>query len=155
MYPVGDLNVLGLVMLIWLIALTFFYWKERVYLQKLFPQGEDKDIRNKLKEVTEIISGFTKEKQVLTRSLQEFRRESLGFVSKVEIMRYNPYGDTGGDQSSTIVFLDGKLNGFLLTSLHSRAGTRVYTKVIAKGESDLELSKEEEIVLKKAIQKYD
>jgi len=66
--------------------------------------------------------------------------------------KYNPYNDTGGDQSFSLVLLDGKLNGTILTSLHSRSGTRIYAKVIKKGESELDLSKEEKEVLKKAIQ---
>lgn len=155
MYSGGELYGFGGVALVWLLLLTYLYWKERGYLRRLFPKDEEKDIRHKLSEITELVHDFAQERQILAKNFQEFKDKSLGFVKRIEIMRYNPYGDTGGDQSFTIVFLDGKQTGFLLTSLHSRAGTRVYTKEIKKGESDLELSKEERVVLKRAIQEND
>ncbi len=45
-----------------------------------------------------------------------------------------------------------EFDGVLITSLHSRAGTRTYLKNIKKGESELELSKEEKSVLSEALE---
>ena len=152
MYPVGIEQVLILIALIWLGILSFLYWKEQNYLRSLFPKSGARDIRNKFKELVDIIDGVVKDGHVIQRHVRDVSKEGLGHIQKVEIIKYNPYNDTGGDQSFSLALLDGKLNGTILTSLHSRSGTRIYAKIIKKGESELDLSKEEKEVLKKAIQ---
>lgn len=150
MYSVGDI-IIGLVFGIWSIILTYLVWRERRYLQQLFPSSGERDIRNKFKELLEEVSEMRKKEKEFFDRLTKFHEESLVHIQKVAISRYNPYGDTGGDQSFSIVMMDEKLNGFVLTSLHSRAGTRVYIKIVKKGQTDLDLSEEETHVLKEAL----
>src|SRR5689334_2547632 len=148
----GWIVELGLLVgFIWLALLTLFFIRERNFLKKLFPDQSTRDIRQKFKQLIEIVEEFDKRGVSLEKSLQSVKREGLTHFRKVVVSRYNPYNDTGGDQSFTAVFLDGKLNGLILTSLHSRAGTRIYAKVISGGKSDLDLSKEESEILQKAV----
>ena len=150
MYPVEWLAVVG-VFLIWNLFLTILVLKQGNFLKGLFPKDNARDIRNKFKEVTEAISGFEKENQTLHNKLTGFKKEGLENYSKLAVLKYNPYNDTGGDQSFSYALLNGKMDGVLITSLHSRAGTRTYLKTIKSGKSELELSKEESKVLEKAI----
>ncbi len=46
---------------------------------------------------------------------------------------YNPFEDTGGNQSFALALLDADANGVMLTSLHSRQATRVYLRTIVGG----------------------
>jgi hypothetical protein len=149
----GAAYIIGGVSLIWLGILTYFFLKERSYLRLLFPQDESRDIRAKLREVVTAVSEFKQENTLLAKKLDDLTVEGMSHIQKVEIVRYNPYNDTGGDQSFSVVILDGKLNGLLITSLHSRSGTRIYTKIIKSGKSDLDLSKEEIVLLDKAVNK--
>lgn len=151
MYPVWAVAVTG-VFFIWLLILTFLALKQKNFLKSLFPKDQRRDIRNKFQEVLEVISGFEKTIQILENRLTGFKRDSLGNIQKLAVLRYNPYNDTGGDQSFSLVLLDGKMNGVLITSLHSRAGTRIYLKNIVLGKSELELSKEEDRALRRAIE---
>ena len=76
------------------------------------------------------------------------KENSLRHIQKVELVRYNPYQDTGGDQSFTVCLLDKENDGFLITSLHTRSGTRVFAKPVVKGKSSkYQFSKEEEEVI--------
>jgi hypothetical protein len=59
------------------------------------------------------------------------------------LVRFNPFPDTGGEQSFVISLLDGGGNGILLTSLHGRGVSRLYAKEIKAGKSDQKLSREE------------
>lgn len=151
MYQVGGAEILGLVLIIWLGVLTFLFFRERRYLQELFPKSGERDIRNKFKELIRLVEDFDKRGQLLEEALLKQKKRELRHLQRIAIERYNPYNDTGGDQSFTAVLLDAKLNGLLFTSLHSRAGTRVYAKSISSGVSDLDLSKEEKEILKKVI----
>lgn len=153
MYPVGWVVVVNLILLIWLFILSYLFWKERKFLYKLFPKSDELDIRKKFEELIAEIEESGRKNQILARNLQAFRKEGLGHIQDIAMLRYNPYNDTGGVQSFSVVFLDALFNGVLLTSLHSRAGTRIYIKNINAGISDLELSKEESQVLEQAVSK--
>jgi hypothetical protein len=150
MYPVWAVAVAG-AFLIWLSVLTFLILKQRNFFKDLFPKDNSRDIRNKFKEVLEAISGFEKNNQILENRLRGFKKDSLDNFSKWAVLKYNPYNDTGGDQSFSLAILNGKMDGMVMTSLHSRATTRIYLKDIKSGKSELELSKEEAKVLKDAL----
>ena len=62
---------------------------------------------------------------------------------RVGLVRYNPFEETGGNQSFALALLDADGDGWVLSSLHARSGTRVYAKAIAGGRSDAALSEEE------------
>ena len=71
-------------------------------------------------------------------------------VQKVGLVRYNPFEDTGGNQSFAVALLDADGDGFIVSSLHARSGTRIYAKAIAAGRSEAALSEEEAEALRRA-----
>jgi|SRR3989304_62648 len=74
-------------------------------------------------------------------------------IQKVGFRRYNPFAETGGDQSFTLSLLDRENTGVVITSLYLREGQRIYGKKIEKGEAKHSLSEEERGVLEDAIKK--
>jgi hypothetical protein len=72
-------------------------------------------------------------------------------IQRVGLVRYNPFEDTGGNQSFALALTDAAGNGLVLSSLHSRTGTRIYAKAIAGGRSDGALSAEEAEALRVAL----
>jgi Protein of unknown function (DUF4446) len=71
--------------------------------------------------------------------------QGIGFV------RFNTFEDTGGNQSFALALLDQDADGFIVSSLHSRNGTRIYAKSIMAGRCDTAMSSEEEEALKIAL----
>ncbi|TMG25049.1 MAG: DUF4446 family protein [Chloroflexi bacterium] len=69
---------------------------------------------------------------------------------RVGLVRYNPFEDTGGNQSFALALLDAEEDGFIISSLHARTGTRIYAKALAAGRSDGALSDEESEALRVA-----
>jgi len=72
-------------------------------------------------------------------------------IQRVGLVRFNPFEDTGGNQSFALALLDSTGTGFIVSSLHSRTGTRVYAKAITEGRSDAALSDEEGEALRLAL----
>ena len=70
--------------------------------------------------------------------------------SRVGLVRFNPFEETGGNQSFALALLDAEGDGWVLSSLHARSGTRVYAKSIAKGRSEAALSEEESAAIRQA-----
>jgi len=69
---------------------------------------------------------------------------------RVGLVRYNPFEETGGNQSFALALLDAAGDGWVLSSLHARAGTRIYAKAIKGGRSELGLSTEETAAIAQA-----
>jgi hypothetical protein len=67
------------------------------------------------------------------------------------LVRYNPFQDTGGDQSFALALLDKRGDGVVVSSLHSRTMTRFYAKPIKGGVSPLSLSEEEVQAVQQAM----
>jgi len=83
-----------------------------------------------------------------TTSLEQDIRRSLG---RVGLVRYNPFEDTGGNQSFALAIVDAAGDGFVVSSLHARQGTRVYAKSVTKGSAEAALSEEESAALQQAL----
>jgi hypothetical protein len=69
----------------------------------------------------------------------------------VGLVRFNPFEDTGGNQSFALALLDSAGDGFVLSSLHARTGTRVYAKALTGGQAEGALSNEEAEALRRAL----
>ncbi|HNR97262.1 MAG TPA: DUF4446 family protein [Anaerolineae bacterium] len=82
-----------------------------------------------------------------TRLLEETGRLSLQHAA---IVRYNPFRDTGSDQSFALALADSRGNGVVLSSLHARDGTRVYGKALTAWESAHALTDEEKSAIARA-----
>ena len=87
------------------------------------------------------------ELEVRTAVLEAASRKAF---SRVGLVRYNPFEETGGNQSFAMALLDADGDGWVLSSLHARSGTRVYAKAIVGGRSETALSEEESAALRQA-----
>lgn len=67
------------------------------------------------------------------------------------LVRYNAFGDIGGNQSWSLALLNAQRTGAVLTLLHSREETRMYVKELRAGVPDRELSDEEARAVAAAI----
>lgn len=72
-------------------------------------------------------------------------------VQKVGFVRFNPFHDTGGDNSFILVLLDSENTGVMVSSLFAREGVRIYGKQIDRGRSKYQLSEEEKAALEETM----
>ena len=84
-----------------------------------------------------IILAHTKEIIAIDKDVQELFEISNTLhslaqksIHKVGVVRFNPFKDIGGDQSFALALLDGKNSGVVISSLHTREGTRIYSKPV-------------------------
>ncbi len=82
-----------------------------------------------------------------TSSVETSARSAL---QRVGIVRYNPFEETGGNQSFALALLDAEDHGIIISSLHARSGTRVYAKAVTSGRPAGALSTEEAEALRLA-----
>jgi hypothetical protein len=73
-----------------------------------------------------------------------------GAVSRVGLLRYDAYNEMSGRQSTSIALLDDRDCGVVLSSIHHRDQARLYAKQITAGRGELQLSPEEQEVVRLA-----
>jgi len=108
-----------------------------------------------LEEVLKKLSALEVNLSQLSEHLEELKLDSKFYFKKIGFVRYNPFSGVGGDQSFSIALLNSYNNGVVITSLFSREGNRVYSKIIEKGVSIHILSDEEKQAIKEAVEKND
>jgi len=137
-----------------LFLLTFLLLKIReirVKNRKFFSGKEGVDLENVIIKIKEDIKMIDGEIQELYNISNETYKISMQSIRKVEVIRFNPFKDIGGNQSFSIAFLNGKNSGVVMSALHTKDGTRVYSKPIIQGKAEkYPLTEEEERVIKKA-----
>jgi Protein of unknown function (DUF4446) len=76
--------------------------------------------------------------------LAESSEREIGKCLRVNgVVRYDAYGDMGGQQSWSIALLDASGTGSVMTCLHARDHARMYVKEVTNGVSEQRLSPEE------------
>ena len=100
----------------------------------------------------ERVEAVTREMTELRRHYQELAQRTQGTLQHVGMVRYNPFEDTGSDQSFVIALLDDRRDGVVITGLHSRDGTRVFAKPVEGGASRHSLSPEESQAIQIAVE---
>jgi cell division protein FtsB len=139
--------VLGL--LIWVVTLTIFLVRSILHYSRLTRNVTKKDLKTVLTEILGKVDLNQEELKTLNNTLKEVEKKMQFHIQKIGFIRFNPFSQTGGDQSFCLSLLDEKDSGFVLSSLHSRDTTRFYAKTIKNGlPEDSKLSEEEKKAIK-------
>lgn len=147
-----TLLITMVILLIWVIYLQIRLYLANKKRHQLLKGVKVENLEEALlKQVTRIDKNST-DLEELSKFAQKISDTADICIKKVALIRFNPFEDAGGDQSFAVALLDTFDNGVILSSLHSREGTRVYAKPITKGQTKHHLSDEEKSVLKKAVE---
>lgn len=139
--------------LIWLLTLTFLFWKIYSHYSKLTKGSNKKSLVSILEDILKEVDLFKKDINNIKDKYDKIEKESIFHIQKIGLLRFNPFKDTGGDQSFILALLDANDTGVVISGLYSRAGTRWYAKRVITGKGvEHELSEEEKKAIKEAKQ---
>ena len=142
---------------IWLIVLSVFLYRIFHHYLKLTSGVTKKDLRTLLENIIKRLQESHDAARLNQTEIKKIKGENEYNIQKVGLIRYNPFAETGGDQSFCLAMLDGTDTGLVISSLHSRETTRLYAKPIKNGKAaGYELSTEEEKAVNEARkEKYE
>lgn len=144
--------ILEVILFIWTIGLTIYLIKLNSHYQGLIKGHSKGNLTQILNQITSEITLDRKNIEQLKENVSKLSEDVISHIQKVGILRFNPFADTGGDQSFILAILDGNDSGIVLTSLHSRGSTRWYAKNVRSGKGvDHELSEDELKAIKKTV----
>jgi hypothetical protein len=147
----GIFYIFLAIILVWMAALSYLLFRALGSYNRLTKGLTDKTLSEVLKKVLDQNElAQSREERVLSQ-MSDLKLEARQFIKKIGLVRFNPFSDTGGDQSFVLAILDGQLSGIVITSLYARTGTRWYVKTVKQGKAtEYELSQEEQEAIKKA-----
>ncbi|KKT42533.1 MAG: hypothetical protein UW88_C0006G0051 [Candidatus Collierbacteria bacterium GW2011_GWD2_45_10] len=137
---------------LWLLILTFLLVRVMIHYNSLTADVSKKDLISSLNHLISSSSQNSDDIKALQEKLRVETIENKKHLQRIGFRRYNPFTDTGGDQSFSAAFLDDNGDGIMISSLHSRENTRLYAKKVEGGKVVSQaLSKEEADVINEAI----
>jgi hypothetical protein len=145
------LAIVVLALAIWVALLQRSEARLRGRLRRVLPSGESTSLDEMLERQVRRAEELAGRVDALNKLQHDLEEVVSHTIQKVAIVRYNPFNDTGGDQSFAIALLDPLGNGAVVSSLHSRTDTRVFAKPIQSGRSKYPLSDEEQEAIRKAL----
>ncbi|MDD4657494.1 MAG: DUF4446 family protein [Eubacteriales bacterium] len=120
------------------------------------------------KKMTRLLKGGTLEEHILELEKRfQSQQQTIGhlgdtvaavqtrisrFPQHWHLVRYNAFEKTGSDLSFSLALLNDKADGFVLTGIFGREDTRIYAKPVLNGKSQYNLSEEENLAIKTAME---
>jgi hypothetical protein len=145
------LAVVVIVLAVWVAWLQRSDALLRRRLRRLIGEGEGVGLDELLDRQFRRLDSVAERVDALNRLHHELETLTQRSIQKVGVVRFNPFADTGGDQSFAVALLDADGNGVVLSSLHGRADTRIFAKTVQTGRSKHALSDEEQDAIRKAL----
>lgn len=158
-FLIGNLS--AVILTFFVVVLLSITWGVYLYIQVLrlknkhqvFFEGKDgKDLEDLILRNNQEIEKLDKDIEDLYQVSDKINKIALKGIQKVGLVRFNPFKDTGGNQSFVLALLDASNNGVIISSLYTRQETRIYSKPISSGVSPYQLSEEEKEAIKKALE---
>jgi hypothetical protein len=148
-----NIALAGIILLfIWAIFISIFFWQLYNHYNTLIGGSDEKKLKNILEDILKNQEVSKSNLAFLKTKYDKIEEDSLYHLQKIGLARFNPFKDTGGEQSFILALLDNRNTGILLTGLYSRSGTRWYAKRVVDGKgTEHALSEEEQKAVKSAI----
>jgi Protein of unknown function (DUF4446) len=114
-----------------------------VRLLRLTRGSDDGNLEDVLESHLDAVARVVDDVDALAAQATVLDARSQRALQRIGFVRFNPFEDTGGNQSFALAILDGRADGIVISSLHTRAATRIYAKTLSGGRSEGALSAEE------------
>lgn len=129
--------------------LTIIAFRRTTRIQKkldiIFEGKKAKDLEDVILDNNQRMKEFDTEIQELFNISNTIHTQTHKSLNKVGLVRFNPFQDYTGNQSFALALLNSKDDGTVISSIHTREGTRIYSKEIQKGAPvNNELTQEEQ-----------
>lgn len=140
----------------WVFILSIILWKVSSHYNNLTKGATRKTLGAVMDALLSEAKVTQNQIDMLQKQCDTIEKNGFFHIQRIGLVRFNPFKDTGGDQSFILALLDGKSTGVVISGLYSRAGTRWYAKKVFEGKGvGHHLSHEEKNAISQAIATSD
>jgi hypothetical protein len=149
-----PLLILVVILIVWNGILSYLFYRIWTSLQKVSTGDKKETIIELLSKVLEHEKRLSQNLAETNKKVEDLIFDSQFYIQKIGLVRFNPFNDTGGDQSFILALIDAEESGVVISGLHTRNGTRWYAKKISNGRGvEHELSNDEVKAIKSATKR--
>ncbi len=149
-----PLLILVVILIVWNGILSYLFYRIWTSLQKVSTGDKKETIIELLSKVLEHEKRLSQNLADTNKKVEDLIFDSQFYIQKIGLVRFNPFNDTGGDQSFILALIDAEESGVVISGLHTRNGTRWYAKKISNGHGvEHELSNDEVKAIKSATKR--
>lgn len=141
--------ILGLIAIV--IALIVFILLLKSRIDKFMSGKKAGSLEELIGQIFAQNEKITNRQDLIEKGIMNINGRVQNGISGIGIVRFNPFKESGGNQSFAISFLNEHGDGVVISSLYSREKTSVFSKPVKGGKSDFELTDEEREAIKKAL----
>lgn len=146
-----GLGVLVLILLFWNFILSLKIRKVNKRFNRLMRGSNILNLEQVIETYVDEAEAMKKGIEKNSEELRALTKKTSSLKGRIEIVRYNAFGEEGNDLSYSIAFIDDHRNGVVISSIYNRGESNTYAKPIYDGGSSYKLSKEELLVIEKAL----
>jgi len=147
--------VLVVLLSIWSLVLTILFVRLSLKIRKISKGSKKDTIVDILNDILGREEGIEKRLGTVSKEVEGLIFDSKFYIQKIGLIRFNPFNDTGGDQSFILALVNQDDSGVVISGLHTRNGTRWYAKKVEHGKGvEHELSEDEIKAIKSATRKF-
>lgn len=137
------LTILVVALLVWVI-------KNEIRMKKLMAGKGAKDLEGVMTNLIKDLENLRKSKTKMESDINLMDSRVKKSIQGLATVRFNPFKDSGGNQSFAIAMLNEEGDGVVLSSLYSRERMSVFAKPVQKNVPQYDLTGEEAEALKNA-----
>lgn len=131
-------------------VLAFFIFKANSRVEKLLQGKNAKSLEDSFNYLLEEVKRMNQNQEIIEKTLKNFNSRIKKGMSGFKTIRFNPFPDSGGNQSFAIALINEEGDGFIISSLYTREKTSVFAKPVKGFKSEFELTNEERQALDQA-----
>lgn len=128
------------ILLIWIIVLE-------LRLRRLMRGKSGGDLEDLIKKISDDLDTLTLARTELKQDIETIRQRMRHHIRGIKTVRFNPFKDSGSNQSFATAFVNDNGDGVVISSLYSRDRVGIYAKPLEGHKSEYELSDEEKRVI--------
>lgn len=151
MYLWAALIALFLVLAIWVISLQLRFNRLVSQFNRILADSDGGTLEDALNRYLNRLDDTSEQVKELDELCRTVEKRVQHAIQRIGVVRFNPFADTGSDQSFAVALLDLNGTGIILSSLFSRASTRIFAKPVVGGKSTHALTDEEREAIDQAM----
>jgi len=134
------------------IVVLLLVWVARTEhrIKKFFTGSKAQNLEEVMLQISKKMNDLGDTQKIINEHLITVDKRLNKSIRTVESVRFNPFDDTGSNQSFALSFMNDNGDGVIMSSLYARDRMSIFVKPIVKGKSEFELSEEERSVLEKS-----
>lgn len=133
---IGVLGVISIISVVLYVVLHF-------RLKKIMLGKQGADLEDTLNTLLQKFEDVNKTENYHKERIEDLHTRMKTAIRGVHTLRFNPFPDSGSNQSFAISLVDENGDGIVLSSLYGRERMSIFAKQVKKKLSDHELTEEE------------